>query len=110
QLKGMTGNQGVIIPEQNVRNLMLRPEVLQAVEQGQFSIYAVSHAYQALELLLSRAMGEMNQKGKYPTDSIMALVLAQLKHWHDIEKGDKPKKKKVKKAKKMKEANLPNGG
>jgi len=96
----MTGQQGVIIPEQNIRHLMLRPEIIQAVEQGQFRIYAVSHAYQALELLLDRPMGELNNKGKYPKDSIMGLVLAQLKHWHDIEKGDKPKKKKAKKAKK----------
>jgi len=100
QLKGMTGQQGVIIPEQNIRHLMLRPEIIQAVEQGQFRIYAVSHAYQALELLLDKPMGELNNKGKYPKDSIMGLVLAQLKHWHDIEKGDKPKKKKAKKAKK----------
>ena len=100
QLKGMTGTQGVIIPQQNVRHLMLRPEVVEAVAKGQFVVYAVSHAYQALELLLSTPMGEANHKGKYPKDSIMGLVLAQLKHWHDIEEGDKPKKKKPKKKKK----------
>lgn len=99
QLKGITGTQGVIIPEQNVKNLMLRPEVIQAVAQGQFCIYAVSHAYQALELLLSCPMGEPNNKEKYPKASIMGLVLAQLKHWHKIEEGDKPKKKKNKKKK-----------
>ncbi|MFO1391357.1 MAG: ATP-binding protein [Agitococcus sp.] len=101
QLKGITGTQGVIIPEQNVRHLMLRPEIIEAVAQGQFVIYAVSHAYQALELLLSTPMGEANHKGKYPKDSIMGLVLAQLKHWHNIEEGDKPKKKKPKKKKKL---------
>jgi predicted ATP-dependent protease len=90
----------VIIPEQNVRHLMLRPEIIDAVKQGVFRIYAVHHAYQALELLLSKAMGELDIKGKHPKDSIMGLVLAQLKHWHKIEDGDKPKKKKAKKIKK----------
>ena len=100
QLKGITGTQGVIIPEQNIRHLMLRPEIIEAVKQGVFRIYAVHHAYQALELLLSKAMGELDIKGKHPKDSIMGLVLAQLKHWHKIEDGDKPKKKKAKKLKK----------
>ena len=104
QLKGMTGQQGVIIPEQNIRHLMLRPEIIEAVAQGNFKIYAVHHAHQALELLLSKPMGEPNEQGKYAKDTIMGLVLAQLKHWHDIEKGDKPKKKKSKKSKKKNEA------
>jgi hypothetical protein len=79
---------------------MLRPEIIEAVEQGVFRIYAVHHAYQALELLLSKPMGEADIKAKHPKDSIMGLVLAQLKHWHNIEEGDKPKKKKSKKSKK----------
>ena len=45
-------------------------------------------------------MGEPDAKGKHPKDSIMGLVLAQLKHWHKIKDGDKPKKKKAKKSKK----------
>jgi len=94
QLKGFTGNQAVIIPSQNVRHLMLRPEVIHAVEQGQFTIYAITHAEEALELLLDLPMGQANHKGKYPKESIMGKVLAQLDHWHKIDKGDKPKKKK----------------
>ncbi|PTQ88188.1 lon-related putative ATP-dependent protease [Agitococcus lubricus] len=100
QLKGMTGQQGVIIPAQNIRHLMLRPEIVQAVEQGQFHIYAVSHADEALALLLDMPMGEAVKKDKYPKDSINGCLLAQLKHWQQIEKGDKPKKKKMKKIKK----------
>jgi hypothetical protein len=45
-------------------------------------------------------MGEPDAKGKHSKDSIMSLVLAQLKHWHKIEEGDKPKKKNAKKKKK----------
>ncbi|MBK6757235.1 MAG: hypothetical protein IPG70_06240 [Moraxellaceae bacterium] len=86
----------MIIPEQNVRHLMLRPEIIDAVKQGVFRIYAVHHAYQALELLLSKAMGELDIKGKHPKDSIMGLEVAQLKHWHKIEDGDKPKRKRPK--------------
>ncbi len=101
QLKGFTGTQGVIIPQQNVRHLMLRPDVLQAVEQGLFTIHAVSHAEEALTLLLGVPMGESNHKGKFPQHSIIGKVLAQLKLWHKIDKGDKPKKsKKGKKEKK----------
>lgn len=112
QLKGLTGKQGVIIPEQNKRHLMLRPEILEAVAQGQFTIYAVSHADQALELLLDLPMGVVSAKGKYPSDSIMGRVQAQLKLWHQIEKGDKPKKskkgKKDKKASEHKDARVDN--
>ncbi len=97
KLKGFTGNQGVIIPSQNVRHLMLRSEVLEAVEQGLFTIYAISHAEEALELLLDLPMGVANKKGKYPEHSIIGRVLAQLKEWHKIDKGDKPKKHKKKK-------------
>ena len=73
QLKGFTGTQGVIIPQQNVRHLMLRTEILQAVEQGLFRIYAVNHAEQALELLLGEPMGVANNKGKYPKNSILIV-------------------------------------
>ena len=105
QLKGFTGTQGVIIPQQNVRHLMLRTEILQAVEQGLFRIYAVNHAEQALELLLGEPMGVANGKGKYPKDSIIDRVLAQLKLWHKIDKGDKPKKSKKHKKNKKTEPN-----
>jgi predicted ATP-dependent protease len=102
QLKGFTGTQGVIIPQQNVRHLMLRPEIVQAVEQGLFTVHAVGHAEEALELLLGVPMGVANSKGKYPEKSVMGRVLAQLKQWHKIDKGDKPKKsKKSKKDKKV---------
>jgi lon-related putative ATP-dependent protease len=101
QLKGFTGTQGVIIPQQNVRHLMLRPEIVQAVEQGLFTVHAVGHAEEALELLLGVPMGVANSKGKYPEQSVMGRVLTQLKQWHKLDKGDKPKKsKKSKKDKK----------
>ena len=50
-LKGLTGNQGVIIPYQNVRNLMLKDEVIKAVENKQFHIYAISNVEEGLEIL-----------------------------------------------------------
>lgn len=103
QLKGLTGQQGVVMPVQNIRHLMLRPDVLEAVEAGQFHIYAINHVDQALELLLGLPMGELNAKGKYPEASIMGRVLKQLEQWHKNELNDKlpkPKKKKEVKEKK----------
>jgi len=97
RLKGMTGNQGVVMPVQNVRNLMLRRDVLEAVEQGRFTIYAIERAEEALELLLGSPMGEPDSKGRYPEDSITGRVLKQLRRWQKADRddhGDGEKKKK----------------
>ena len=57
QIKGFTGNQGVIIPKANQFDLALRQEVLDAVEAGHFSIWAISHIDQALELMIEIEVG-----------------------------------------------------
>src|SRR5678815_14651 len=49
RLKGITGNQGVLIPKSNLRNLMLRPDVVQAVKDGKFHIYAVNSIDEGIE-------------------------------------------------------------
>ncbi|RZU37066.1 lon-related putative ATP-dependent protease [Fluviicoccus keumensis] len=88
KLKGITGKQAVVMPVQNVRNLMLRADVLEAVEQGHFTIYAISRAEEALELLLGMPIGTPDAKGHYPDDSITGRVLKQLKRWHKAERDD----------------------
>lgn len=106
KLQGLTGKQGVIIPRQNMQHLMLRQDVIEAVENGQFHIHAIDTIDQALEILMARPVGTLDKKGRYSKDSIYAAVMEQLEYWQAIEDGeeieDEPKKKKKKK-KKVKE-------
>ncbi|MEW6983353.1 AAA family ATPase [Colwelliaceae bacterium 6471] len=84
---GLTGNQGVIIPATNVINLMLAPEVIDAVENGLFSIYAVDDIDQALELLMKQPAGEVSRTGRYPRKSIHGLAVDKLSAFADLLQG-----------------------
>jgi len=86
--KGLTGKQGVIIPKTNVINLMLNTEVIEAVERGDFAIYAVESIDQALELLMATPAGTMSRTGRYPKKSIHGLALAKLSHFAQLLDGD----------------------
>lgn len=76
--KGLTGDQGVMIPVQNVQNLMLRDEVVDAIKNGEFHIYPVSTIDQGIQILTGVAAGEKNEQGVYPPDSVHGRVWAQL--------------------------------
>jgi len=75
---GLTGDQGVMIPQQNVQNLMLRMEVIEAVEQGMFHIYPVEHVDQGLEILTGMSAGKLGPKGNYPAGTIHFLAQKRL--------------------------------
>lgn len=100
KLKGLTGRQGVIIPHQNVKNLMLNNEVVQAVEDQKFHIYAIEHIDQGIELLMNTKAGRRMKTGKFTKNSIHYLVdkkLAELatpimKRASDANKTDRRKK------------------
>ena len=77
--RGLTGDQAVIIPRVNTFNLMLSAEVIQAVEQGQFSIYAVDCVDQALGLLTGMDVGEMDEHGQFAPSSVNGRVVSRLK-------------------------------
>ncbi len=77
--KGLTGNQGVIIPERNVKDLVLRDEVVQAVKRRQFHIYPVSKIAEGIEILTGRLAGVQDGKGRYEKDSVFYLVGKKLK-------------------------------
>ena len=64
--RGLTGDQGVIIPELNVKNLMLKKEVVDAVKEGKFRIYAVKTVNEALEILTGLPAGERQVDGTWP--------------------------------------------
>ncbi len=65
QEQGLTGKQGVIIPAQNIHDLMLDPEIIKAVERKTFHIYAISHIEEAVELMMDTISGERNIEGNY---------------------------------------------
>ncbi len=76
--RGLTGEQGVLIPESNVKHLMLRPDVVEACEQGKFQVYAVHDVDEAISLLTGMPAGEANEQGLVPEGTINYLVAAEL--------------------------------
>ncbi len=71
---GLDGTHGVIIPSRNRRHLMLSSEVTEAVERGEFHVYAIDHAMEGLSLLTGLAAGDLRPSGTYPQDTILGLV------------------------------------
>lgn len=76
--RGLTGEQGVLIPAGNVRNLMLREDIREAARRGQFHIYPISSVDEGLTILTGTDAGEPNEAGEFPPDSINGLVVARL--------------------------------
>ncbi len=76
--RGLTGDQGVIIPKANVQHLMLDRDLIEAVEAGQFHIYPVSHVDEGIALLTGVEAGEADDEGRFPTDSVNGRVQARL--------------------------------
>jgi predicted ATP-dependent protease len=72
--RGITGDQGVMIPKDNMRNLMLKPEVVQAVREGQFHIWGVSTIDQGIELLTGFPAGKLRKDDTYPEGTIFRKV------------------------------------
>jgi len=77
--RGLTGDQGVIIPRQNVRNLMLRQDVVEAVREGKFHIYPVASVDEGLEILTGREAGVRGEDGTFPEGTIHYLVEHRLR-------------------------------
>jgi len=72
--KGLNGRQGVIIPEKNVRNLMLKQEVIDSVKAGQFHIWPISTVEQGIEILTGTEAGELQPDGTYPEGTLFNKV------------------------------------
>lgn len=93
---GLTGKQGVVIPKQNVQHLILRPDVVEAVKNGQFHIYAIGTIEEGVEILTGKKMGERiargEKKGQYPSGTINYFVekrLAELRSSAPTAQADK---------------------
>jgi predicted ATP-dependent protease len=90
QEKGLTGDQGVLIPKSNTKNLMLKREVLKAVKQKKFHIYQVSSVEEGIEILTGVPAGKVDKKGNYPEGTVYGAVQKKLKYY--LERSQKIKK------------------
>ena len=88
--KGLTGEQGVMIPKSNTKNLMLKREVLNVVKQKKFHIYQVSSVEEGIEILTGVPAGKPNKKGNYPEGTVYGAVQKKLKYY--LERSQKIKK------------------
>jgi predicted ATP-dependent protease len=79
--RGLDGSQGVVIPETNQKDLMLRPDLVDAAASGLFHVYAVRHADEALEILTGIPAGSPDAMGIYPEASVNGQVQRRLMEW-----------------------------
>lgn len=106
----LTGQQGVVIPMANVKQLMLRDDIINAVENEQFHIYGVHTLSEALTLMTGLPIDSMNKKKRYRKETLFGKVLSRLMLWDDNQdtsddaedKKSKTKAKNKRKAKKQK--------
>jgi lon-related putative ATP-dependent protease len=89
--RGLSGTQGVLIPESNVADLQLDPEVVAAVEWGGFHIYPVARIEEGIELLMGVPAGARGSDGGYPPESVLgrcarrlAEMAEQLRRYRDV--------------------------
>jgi lon-related putative ATP-dependent protease len=82
--RGLKGNEGVMIPYQNVVNLMLNDEVVEAVKQGSFHIYAIKDVEEGIEILTDMPAGRKDENGEYPADTIFYKVQKRLEKYARI--------------------------
>jgi lon-related putative ATP-dependent protease len=77
--RGLTGRQGVIIPQANVQNLMLKKDVIDAVAAGQFHIYPVTEITEGIEILTGVEAGQPDEQGSYPEGTLYHKIQVRLK-------------------------------
>ena len=84
--RGLTGEQGVLIPAANVDDLMLRRDVVEAAAAGQFRVYPVRTVDEGVALLTDLDAGELDETGVYPAESLNGLIVARLKKLADTQR------------------------
>jgi lon-related putative ATP-dependent protease len=75
---GLDGSHGVIIPRRNVKNLMLKNEIVEAVKQGKFTVYPIEQVDEGLEIMTGMPVGELRDDGTYPEGTTNYLVVKRL--------------------------------
>lgn len=96
QAKGLTGDQGVIIPTANLRHLMLRQDVIDAVADGKFHIWAVDTIDEGIALLTGLAPGEPDENGLYPEETVNRAVADRLAEMAEVLKEEKEENEEAK--------------
>ena len=86
--RGLNGSHGVMIPKLNEKNLNLSDEVVEAVKQGLFHIYAISTIEQGIEILTGVPAGKRDESGRFTSGSVNSLAYAKLKKYAKISKED----------------------
>ena len=76
--RGLDGSHGAIIPKRNVKNLMLKEEIVEALNEGTFSIYCIDKMEEGLEILTGMTAGKMNEDGTYPENTVNNLIMKRL--------------------------------
>ncbi|GAB1455795.1 hypothetical protein MASR2M48_11020 [Spirochaetota bacterium] len=76
--RGLSGTQGVLIPRQNIVNLTISKDILEAIDAGEFSIYAISTIDEGIEVLTERTPGARDAQGHFPVGSFNGMVSAEL--------------------------------
>ncbi|MGZ8431006.1 MAG: Lon protease family protein, partial [Candidatus Deferrimicrobiaceae bacterium] len=98
RLRGLDGSQGVIIPERNVRNLMLRKDVVEAVGEKKFRIHAIDHLEEGIEILMETKTGEIGKDGRYPEGTFHRLVEDRIAALREASKREEERDKKDKRS------------
>ncbi len=78
QMRGLTGKQGVIIPIQNVDHLMLKDDIIKAVEAGQFHVWPIKHISEGVEILMGMPAGQRQEDGTWPENTLFDKVQKRL--------------------------------
>lgn len=89
QDNGLTGDQGVIIPDKNIKNLMLDRDVLQAIERKEFHIYPIKKIDDGIEILTGIPAGHLRSDGTFPKNTVNYLVQERLKNFAKRENKEK---------------------
>ena len=92
--KGLTGEQGVIVPKRNLADLMLKKEVVAAAEKGKFHIYAIDTMDEGIEILTGVRAGKKTKRGNYPKETLNYLVMERLKEMSESLMESPPRRKK----------------
>jgi lon-related putative ATP-dependent protease len=85
--RGLTGRQGCVVPDRNVEDLMLRPDIVEAVAEGKFHVYAVGRVEDAIEILLGTPAGARNEDGEFAEGTVFAAVEDKLDRYYRCAEG-----------------------
>ena len=86
KMRGLDGSHGVMIPIQNVKNLNLNDEIVEAVKSKKFHVYAISTIEEGIEILTGVPAGKKDKNGSFPAGTVNHMVYEKLKHYAKVSK------------------------